>query len=177
MNVECASGKGFCVMLWVPRDVTFPSDTHQPTSDVSRSPELKPDGPAVAPADSLAGRPIRVMLADDHQIMRDGLAGLINGQDGIDVVGMVANGQEAVELAVKLIPDVILMDVSMPVMNGIDATRQISASLPSVRIIGLTMHEDPDIHQAMLIAGACACHVKIRLSRGTDQDHTTGKIR
>lgn len=160
MNVECESGKEFCVTLWVPRDLTCPSDTHQPTSDVSRSSELKPDGPAVVPADSLAGRSIRVMLADDHQIMRDGLAELINGQDGIDVVGMAANGQEVVQLAVKLIPDVILMDVSMPVMNGIDATKQISASLPSVRIIGLTMHKDPDIHQAMLIAGACACHSK-----------------
>jgi CheY-like chemotaxis protein len=160
MNVECASGKGFCVMLWVPRDVTCSSDTHQPTSDVSRSSGLKPDGPAVAPVDWLAGRSIRVMIADDHQIMRDGLAELINGQDGIDVVGMAANGQEVVELSVKLRPDVILMDVSMPVMNGIDATKQIRASLPSVRIIGLTMHKDPDIHQAMLTAGACACHLK-----------------
>lgn len=160
MNIESQSGMGFCVTLWVPRDLTCHLDKNQPATDTSGLSPLKPDAPAVAPVDSGAGRSISVLLADDHRIMRDGLAELINGQDGIEVVGLAVNGQEAVELAVKLRPDVILMDVSMPVMSGIDATQQICNLLPEIRIIGLTMHKDPDIRQAMLNAGACACLLK-----------------
>lgn len=101
-----------------------------------------------------------VVIADDHSMMRDGLAELINGHSEIRVVGMAANGKEAIELASKLKPRVILMDVNMPVMNGIEATTKINASYPDIRIIGITMHKDPGIHEAMRNAGACACLTK-----------------
>jgi YesN/AraC family two-component response regulator len=83
-----------------------------------------------------------VLFADDHKVMRQGLIRLISGQPDIEVAGEAANGKEAVELARQLRPDVILMDISMPVMDGIEATRRIKTEMPEVRIVGLSMFED-----------------------------------
>lgn len=161
MDVESTPGNGFKVILWVPRDVDCPSETERPIPDIPNSLEIIDhetihDHPADVVSDSLTS----VVIADDHSMMRDGLAEMINGQGGIRVVGMAANGKEAIEMAAKLKPSVILMDVNMPVMNGIDATTQINASFPEIRIIGITMHKDPDIHEAMINAGACVCLTK-----------------
>ncbi|MFO7713660.1 MAG: response regulator [Desulfosarcina sp.] len=157
MHIESEPGEGFCVTLWVPRELSCPSDRKPPPADANRAGAFKTVVQPLEPVDPGAGRSISVLLADDHPIMREGLAELINGHAGMAVVGLAANGQEAVDLAAKLRPDVVLMDVSMPLMNGIEAARQISLLLPGIRIIGLTMHKDPDIRQAMRNAGACAC--------------------
>ena len=99
---------------------------------------------------------IRILLADDHAVLRQGLALLLREEPDLEVVGTAPNGQVAVEEARLLEPDVIVMDVSMPVMNGIEATSIITFELPGIRVIGLSMHEDEKSAHAMLEAGATA---------------------
>jgi len=110
-----------------------------------------------------AGRkraPIRVLLADDHKIVRDGLAVILNTQSGIEVAGLAADGQEAIAMTASLQPHVVVMDVSMPRLDGIAATRHIVATWPKVKVIGLTMHADETSRDAMRAAGAVDCLVK-----------------
>jgi signal transduction histidine kinase/ActR/RegA family two-component response regulator len=99
---------------------------------------------------------MRVILADDHPVLRRGLVDLLREQPQIDVVGEAQDGQEALELALQTQPDVVLMDITMPRLSGIEATRRITARLPAVRVIGLSMHEDEDMAKAMREAGAVA---------------------
>jgi PAS domain S-box-containing protein len=99
-------------------------------------------------------RKIRVMLADDHAIVRQGIANLLANEPDMEVVGQAADGQEAIELAARLLPDVILMDVSMSKLNGVEATRAIRNECPEIRIIGLSMFEDIERARAMRDAGA-----------------------
>lgn len=96
----------------------------------------------------------RILLVDDHKVMRDGLKLLMEDQPGIAVVGEAADGREALELARRLSPDVIIMDISMPIMNGIEATRLIKAEMPGIRVIGLSMFEEELADSAMHCAGA-----------------------
>ena len=103
---------------------------------------------------------IRVIVADDHPILREGLTGLLAEEPDIDVVGQASDGQEALDLARRIAPQVVLMDITMPVLNGIDATRQIKAEMPQIRVIGLSMHEDESLISAMYDAGADAYLVK-----------------
>jgi DNA-binding NarL/FixJ family response regulator len=102
------------------------------------------------------GRKIRVLLADDHAVLRAGLASLLNDEPDIEVVGEACDGQMALELAAELLPDVILMDVTMPRLSGIDATRWIVAQWPQISIIGLSMHDQESMALAMRKAGAKA---------------------
>lgn len=97
---------------------------------------------------------IRILLADDHKILREGLAGLLREQVDFELVGEASDGQMALEMAWKVKPDVIVMDVSMPRLNGVEATRRILAELPMIKIIGLSMHEKEDMAAAMFEAGA-----------------------
>jgi len=97
---------------------------------------------------------IRVLLADDHRLVRAGLAGLLSTAPDIEVVGEAADGRQAVELAGTTGPDVILMDLSMPVLDGIEATRQILDAAPSIRVIALTSFADQDKVSDMLASGA-----------------------
>lgn len=99
---------------------------------------------------------VRVLLADDHAILRQGLARLLRQHTGIEVVGDAADGRQAVEAARRLKPDVVLMDVTMPHVDGIEATRHITNELPEVRVIGLSMHEEEEAATAMHNAGAVA---------------------
>jgi len=85
---------------------------------------------------------IRVLIADDHKVVREGLAAILNAKQSIEVVGEAQNGQEAVEKARSLVPDVILMDVRMPRMGGVEATRQIKRESPHIGVIALTMHDE-----------------------------------
>jgi len=99
---------------------------------------------------------IRVLLVDDHKVIRQALTGALKSEAGIDVIGEAANGQEAIAQAGDLRPDVILMDVSMPIMSGIEATRIIHEQWPQIRIIGLSMFEEQQRAKAMQNAGAVA---------------------
>lgn len=97
---------------------------------------------------------ITVIIADDHTVLRDGLRYLLEAQGDIQIVGMAANGQEAVEQAILYCPDVVLMDISMPVMNGIEATRQISRLCEHTKVAILSMHHTAEDMQRALEAGA-----------------------
>ena len=88
--------------------------------------------------------PITVLLAEDHAIVRQGLSALLNADGGFKLVGEARNGREAVELAARLRPGVILMDIAMPVLNGLEATRQILAANPAARVIVLSAHSDDE---------------------------------
>lgn len=97
---------------------------------------------------------IRVLVADDHTLFRKGLHLLIEHQTGMEVVGEAANGPEAVTLSEQLVPDVVLMDIQMPGMSGIEATKQILQENPHIGIILLTMHDDADSVFSGMRAGA-----------------------
>ena len=97
---------------------------------------------------------VRIVIADDHQLMREGLSSLLSQQADIRVVGEAINGREAVQLAERENPDVVVMDVSMPDLNGIDATRQILSRSPRTRVIALSMHSDRQFVAEMFRAGA-----------------------
>jgi DNA-binding NarL/FixJ family response regulator len=97
---------------------------------------------------------IRVLLADDHKIFRDGLRTLIEKESGMEVIADAENGRKAITLAEKLLPNVIIMDVSMPDMNGIEATRKIVSEIPDIKVIALSMHSDRRFVLGMLEAGA-----------------------
>ncbi len=94
------------------------------------------------------------MLVDDHAVVRQGMANLLGNEPEMEVVAEAADGQEAVELAARLLPEVILMDLSMPRLNGVEATRLIHNDWPGIRIIGLSMFEEADRAQALRDAGA-----------------------
>ncbi|HTY64143.1 MAG TPA: PAS domain S-box protein [Acidobacteriota bacterium] len=100
------------------------------------------------------GQRIRVLLADDHHVVRQGIANLLSDSPYIEIVGAAGDGLEAVELAAKLIPDIILMDISMPKLDGIEATRRINKEYPQICIIGFSMFEDVERIQAMRAGGA-----------------------
>ena len=97
---------------------------------------------------------IRVLIADDHKIMLAGLRSLLEKQTGIEVVAEAENGRKAVQCALDKKPDVVVMDVSMPDLNGIEATKQIVENLPDTRVIALSMHSDKRFVMGMLRAGA-----------------------
>jgi two-component system response regulator NreC len=97
---------------------------------------------------------LRIVLADDHEVMREGLRLLVNSQPDMECVGEAGDGREAVALACQLRPDVVLMDISMPSMSGLEATRQIKKSCPEVKVIALTRHADDSYIQQLLQAGA-----------------------
>jgi DNA-binding NarL/FixJ family response regulator len=102
---------------------------------------------------------IRLMLADDHRMLREGLHRSMSDQ-GFDVVGEARDGDEAVRLAAELHPDVILMDVTMPGMDGVEATRQIKEALPGIKVVMLTMHADQEVLASAIRAGARGYLVK-----------------
>jgi DNA-binding NarL/FixJ family response regulator len=109
--------------------------------------------------------PIRVVLADDHPVVRRGLAALLESVEGVEVVGQAATGREAVREAQLLAPDVVLMDVQMPDLDGVEASRRIATASPGVAVLVLTMHDDDETVVAALRAGA-----RGYLLKGADQE-------
>jgi len=97
---------------------------------------------------------IRILLADDHTILRQGLKRILELDPAFEVVGEAGDGRDAVKKAEALTPDVVVMDISMPILNGIEATRQIAKALPKTKILILTVHEDDRIALEILEAGA-----------------------
>jgi DNA-binding NarL/FixJ family response regulator len=99
-----------------------------------------------------ANSPITIITADDHPLIRDGLAAVLRAESGLQVVAEAANGEEAIEAYARLHPDIVLMDLRMPVMDGLTATRAILADDPNARIIVLTTYDgDEDIHRALSV--------------------------
>jgi DNA-binding NarL/FixJ family response regulator len=103
---------------------------------------------------------IKVLLADDHKIVRDGLRNLLEAQPDIDVIDEAENGRMAVQLAGKLSPDIVIIDIAMPGLNGIEATCQMLQHNPATKIIALSMHSDKRFVGEMLKAGASAYLLK-----------------
>jgi signal transduction histidine kinase/ActR/RegA family two-component response regulator len=148
LTIESAPGKGSRIKLTVPLTITTVIDSlHQAV-------EYKEEAHPQTVDENTPVSLIRVLFADDHKVMRQGLIRLLSGKPDIVVVGEADNGRDALELARQLIPDVIVMDVSMPEMDGIEATRRIKAEIPQVRVIGLSMYQDDHIAKTMRDAGA-----------------------
>jgi DNA-binding NarL/FixJ family response regulator len=102
----------------------------------------------------------KVLLVDDHAILRDGLKMVLDAQPGITVVGEAENGREALDLVEELHPDVVVMDIAMPQMNGAEATRQIKRRFPQTRVVILTMHENQQYLMQIVNAGATGAVLK-----------------
>lgn len=103
---------------------------------------------------------IRILLIDDQYLIREGIASLLELEEGVKVIGMAANGQEGIERALELTPNIILMDISMPEMNGVEATAIIKQKHPNCQIIMLTTFNDEEFIVQSLLAGACGYLMK-----------------
>ncbi len=147
MRIQSAEGRGSTFFMMVPEGEAVAG---------SRTPGA---GEEKGPADHrLAAtgyrQPLRLLLADDHEIVRQGLVSLLVEEPSVEIVGEAANGREAVNLADRLKPDVVIMDVAMPLMDGYEATRQIKANLPEIRVVALSMYNEPEAMENMKRAGA-----------------------
>jgi PAS domain S-box-containing protein len=148
LEIESNPGQGSRFVLSVP---TIPATTIEP---ILQETLVLPEAYLIASKHPDSGQKIRVLLADDHAVFRQGIMKLLAEELDIEVVGQAANGQEAVDLAAKLLPDVILMDISMPKLNGVEATRFIHNDYPEILIIGLSMFEEEESSRAIRDAGA-----------------------
>jgi PAS domain S-box-containing protein len=149
LEIESAPGRGSRFTLTLP--VRLAGDV----KNLRREPPV--GGQTARAAGDPAGsgvKRVRVLFADDHAVIRQGLIKLVEGKPGIEIAGEAADGLEALALVRRLVPDVVVMDVSMPGMDGVEATRLIKAEHPGVRVIGLSMHDDDELAGGMLDAGA-----------------------
>ena len=103
---------------------------------------------------------IRVLLADDHTVVRQGLRALLAAEGDIEIVGEAENGRQAIQLVKKLLPDVAVIDIAMPVLNGLEATRQITRSVPATKVLILSSYSDDEYVQQSTEAGAAGYLVK-----------------
>jgi len=142
--LETQPGKGVRVQVFFPLGDIEPAAAKEPIATV-------PVPPAAAVA---ASGLVRVLIADDHRVVREGLQSSLSRERWLEIVGQAADGRQAVLMTRQLQPDVVIMDISMPELNGIEATRIITGENPHVRIIGLSMHQQEDMASAMLAAGA-----------------------
>ncbi len=170
LHVQSAPGEGTRMTLLAPR--TLPVRPTRPGRWAHGPPEPVPAGGPAGPSPGRQAGRIRVLLADDHALLREGLAGLLEEQGDIEVVAEAGDGETAVAIAHQTHPDVVVMDVSLPRLTGIEATRQLHQEMPEVRVIGLSMHEEADMAQAMRQAGATAY-----LTKGGPSDELIAAIR
>jgi len=103
---------------------------------------------------------LRIMLAEDHETVREGLKMIVNAQEDMEVVGFAGDGREAVAKAQELLPDVLVMDISMPKLNGLQATLKLIECCPQVKVLTLSRHADDGYVRGLLAAGACAYVLK-----------------
>ncbi len=154
MEIDAAPGKGSRFTLRAPALLAPMKAEKRPTAAKSQSvAPLQPTAPVQGILLETKHK-IRLLLADDHPVMRQGLIRLLHEQPDMQVVGEAGDGRQAVELARQLKPDVVLMDIGLPGINGFDATQQIMSECPEIRVIGLSMHEETDMEDAMRKAGA-----------------------
>lgn len=104
--------------------------------------------------ESSTDKPIRILIADDHELVRDGIRARLKKVPELEVVGEATNGREALDLARQHEPDVLLMDVSMPVMNGLEAATQLKKDLPQIAVLILSVYDNPEYVQGVVQAGA-----------------------
>jgi CheY-like chemotaxis protein len=136
-------------------------DSEPPTTQAEESKgQTDQVGATVSPSQVHSGPTLRVLLVDDHKIVRQGIRAMLAEASDIEVVGEAGNGQEAIELADQLVPDVIVMDMAMPVMAGDEATRHIKQRLPQTRVVALSMFDDTRVADRMRQAGAAAYLLK-----------------
>jgi DNA-binding NarL/FixJ family response regulator len=107
----------------------------------------------------------RILLADDHEIVREGVRALVQRREGFEVIGEAATGREAVELAKKLKPDLVVMDIGMPELNGLDATRQIKKLLPDAEVLIFTANETEEVVRQVFKSGARAYLLKMEANQ------------
>jgi signal transduction histidine kinase len=170
LHIQAAPGRGVQVTLTVLLDAAHAGSPAAPQPAAEPAPE---PAPAPAPEPVLAAAPrqgsepnsgperrdIRVLVVDDHRIFRQGLIEMLmhsGCQDVLNIVGQADSGEAAVDQALELRPDVVLMDINLPGINGMEATRRILRLLPRTRVIGLSLHERDDMARAMRDAGAIA---------------------
>jgi len=151
LTVHSAPGHGSRLILTIPQSVPGEAETRRaevPILSVSSVPM-----PRQAADRLVTTYKFRILLVDDHKVMRDGLAALLEEESDIEVVGQAGNGRDAITLTAQLKPDVVIMDVVMPIIDGEEATRQIRAQWPGVRVIALSMLEEDATRERMLKAG------------------------
>lgn len=98
--------------------------------------------------------PIKILIADDHQLFREGLINLLSSNTNIEIIAQAENGKQSIEMSKRLNPDIIIMDIGMPIVNGIEATGILQTEAPKVKVIALTMHSEKHFIKGMLEAGA-----------------------
>lgn len=148
MCVESSPRKGCCFTLTVPRE------HHSAHGALTRADKPEREGKCHPSDDAGLFRKLRVMLVDDHKVVRQALSEMLKNEPDIEVVGGAADGESALHLVPQLQPDVVLMDISMPRMSGIEATRLIRTQHPTVQVIALSMFDEADRANAMREAGA-----------------------
>lgn len=151
MTITSAPGEGATITLTAPMGEAAVALPTAPAGRKADSPQHRK-----AAAAAIKDQRRRVLIVDDHQIMRQGLSGILQLERDIEVVGEAADGPEAIRLAESLRPDVIIMDVNLGEMSGVDATRAILDRQPGAKVVGLSMHSDRSVAAAMRDAGAIA---------------------
>lgn len=148
MKLSSEIGKGTCIELVVPASTQPGGGTpiEPPTDAVT----------LLRTTRAIRSDCIRVVVADDHRLFREGLINLLSQESGVKVIGEASDGEEAIELCHTLLPDVLIVDVTMPRLNGVQVTARLSREIPQLQIIGLSMHERDDMADAMRSAGAVA---------------------
>lgn len=156
MEIRSAPEQGCTVTLIAPKPAADPEGCRPVDLQAVlqlNPPASRPDAPPQCPDES---RRIRILIVDDHELLCETLANLLQGEPDFEIAGRAHDGQEAILLAMAHQPEVILMDVSMPKVGGIEATAVIHSQAPDIRIIGLSMHQDASMREKMRDAGACA---------------------
>jgi CheY-like chemotaxis protein len=165
MKIASAPGQGTTVTLTAPAEKTDDAVTTGP--GYNRRAE---DQAAISdrhPKDSIS-----ILIVDDHKLLREGLVGLLEMEPGFEVLGEAADAVTAIDLAQKLEPDVVIMDVNLGETNGIDATRQILFKKPHIKVVALSMHSDKKVINAMYHAGA-----SVFLNKTVPSDELIAKVR